>query len=193
MKEFQNKHLVIFDFDETLCKTYGKVVCTNTETREKQYLTPGEYSDFRELGDYDDKKYDLNFSDFVGYPDKGEVILPVMNKLFEALRSEQYLVALVTGRDELSGPKAWLGDNYVDTSKMLLLCSGDPNKRMCYESLINTYEPSDVTIYEDCVYYIAQCEEVCAKYQIPCASILVKDAEIQWNWRRHVNSQAKNS
>lgn len=188
MKELQNKHLVIFDFDETLCKTHGKVVCTDLETSEKQYLTPSEYSDFRELGDYDDKKHDLNFSDFIGYPDKGEAILPVINKLFEALRSEQYLVALVTGRDELSGPKAWLGDNYVDTSKMLLLCSGDPNKRMCYESLINTYEPTDVTVYEDCTYYIAQCEEVCAKYQIPCASILVKDGEIHWNWRRNGSS-----
>jgi hypothetical protein len=188
MKELQNKHLVIFDFDETLCKTNGKITCTSITqpSVEMKHLTPSEYSEFRESGDYNEQTHKLDFKDFIGYPKNGEPILPVLTCIFDALKSEHYLVALVTGRDELSGPKAWLNDNFVDTSKMILLCSGDPNKRMCYESLVNTYEPTNVTIYEDCKYYIAQCEEVCAKYQIPCASVLVLDGEIKWNWRQSV-------
>jgi len=189
MKELQNKHLVIFDFDETLCKTNGKVVVMTKlpVTNHKKYLTPFEYAEFRESGEYSETIHELDFKDFIGYPQNGEPILPVMNKLFDALKSEQYIVALVTGRDELSGPKAWLNDNFVDTSKMILLCAGDPNKRMCYEGLINTYEPTNVTVYEDCKYYIAQCEEVCSKYQIPCASVLVVDGQIKWNWRNNGN------
>ncbi len=190
MKELQNKHLVIFDFDETLCKTNGKVELrhNNLNTSEPTYLTPFEYAEFRELGGYDDKIHELDFKDFIGYPKNGEPILPVLHQLFDVLKSESYIVALVTGRDELSGPKAWLNDNFVDTSKMILMCAGDPNKRMCYESLMNTYEPTSVTIYEDCKYYIAQCEEICAKYRVPCASVLVSKSEINWNWRNNATS-----
>ncbi len=66
------------------------------------------------------------------------------------------------------------------------MCSGDPNKRMCYESLINTFLPSFITIFEDCEVYINQCEEIAAKYKVPCAGVLIKDGKIYWNWRNKV-------
>ena len=96
---------------------------------------------------------------------------------------DSYICALVTGRDELSGPREFLNNWYIDTNSMILLCSADPNKKPCFEGLINTLIPSAVTIYEDCSAYIIQCEAVCAKYKIPCASILVGDGSIRWDWR----------
>ena len=53
---------------------------------------------------------------------------------------------------------------------------------MCYESLIATFEPRSVLIYEDGIAYINQCKEMCKKYNIPFSSILVGDGKIKWNW-----------
>ena len=81
---------------------------------------------------------------------------------------------LVTGRDELSGPRAWLLAQGVDVDKMIIMCSGDPNKRMCYESVINTLQPEQITIYEDTQVYIDQCREVCKKYGVTFDAKIIK-------------------
>jgi hypothetical protein len=181
----KNKHLVIFDFDETLCSSFGLVRRKNYKTAVEDLLTPGEYSEWRESGEYDSDptNWDLNFSDFTGYPEKGKAIIDTLCRLREYLKDDSYISAIVTGRDELAGPKKWLEKHSIRTEKLILMCSGDPNKRPCYESLINTFLPAVVTIYEDCTVYIEQCEEVCAKYEIPCASVLVDTSTICWGWR----------
>ena len=57
---------------------------------------------------------------------------------------------------------------------MIIMCSGDPNKRMCYESVINTLQPEQITIYEDTQVYIDQCREVCKKYDVTFDAKIIK-------------------
>ena len=181
----KNKNLIIFDFDETLCTTNGTVKRYNHTTEITDLITPGEYSGWRASGDYDNNpsNWDLDFSDFMGFPENGIPIKDTISILRERISEDDCLIALVTGRDELEGPKQFLQSSYINTDQMILLCSGNPDKKPCFEGLISTLEPKTVTIYEDCVEYIVQCEEVCAKYKIPCAAILVTNGEIDWNWR----------
>ena len=179
----KNKTLVIFDFDETLCKTNGLI------RREKRiekdaftidFMTAGEYSNWRETGEYDLNPtiWDLNFDEFTGYPKKGIVINKTFNILKKYVSSKNHVVSIVTGRDELAGPKKFLLDNNIDTNKMIFLCSGDPNKKPCYESLINTLEPSSIIIYEDAMPYINQCKEVAIKYKIGFSSFLIEQDKV---------------
>tara|TARA_Y100001973_G_C5137562_1_gene301157 strand:- start:91 stop:663 length:573 start_codon:yes stop_codon:yes gene_type:complete len=181
----KNKQLIIFDFDETLCTTQGLVKRINKKTSVEDFLTPGKYSAWRETGEYDKNPniWDLDFSDFTGYPEKGSPILDTVSSLRDYLMDDSCIVALVTGRDELLGPRQWLSAHKLDISNMILMCSGDPNKRPCFESLINTLLPKSIIIYEDCPAYISQCEEVSAKYKIPCAGILIGDGNIRWDWK----------
>ena len=183
----KNKHLVIFDFDETLCKSNGRILRRYIPNDDIDFITPGEYSVWRETGEYElnPVEWELGFSAFTGYPEHGELITETAGKLYAYVKDPHYLVALVTGRDELEGPRNFITDNCgaLVSDAMIFLCSGDPNKRMCYESLINTLTPHAITIYEDSKASIYQCEEVCAKYKIPCATVLVKDGEIVWGWR----------
>ena len=181
----KNKRLIIFDFDETLCKTNGLIKRINHDTGINDFLTPGEYSEWRDTGEYNlnPQSWGLDFKSFTGYPNEGERIKPTMEILGKALACHESVVALVTGRDELAGPKQWLEMCMIPTDQMILMCSGDPNKRMCYESLINTLSPSSVMIYEDGVSYIKQCSEVCTKYNIPMTARLVKDGQLKENWR----------
>mgnify|MGYP001324790115 CR=1 FL=1 len=185
----KNKHLIIFDFDETLCKNNEKIPRTDRHTNHTTFITPGEYSRWRETGEYDlnPSRWELDFSQFTGYPMKGEPIEPVINKLREAIDDKSYVCALVTGRDELSGPREFLDTILVDTHKMILMCSGDPNKRPAFESLINTLLPKSVTVYEDCPSYIKQCEEVCKKYNLPCIAVLVSDGALNYSWNEKRN------
>jgi hypothetical protein len=181
----KNKHLTIFDFDETLCNTNGLISRYDREKDVLDKLTPFEYSTWREQGEYDlnPRRWHLDFSDFRGFPKNGTVIAETINKLRDYLNDAHYVCVLVTGRDELSGPKEFLMQNYIDVNRMILMCTGDPNKTHAYESLVNTFEPSSITIYEDNPANIDQCENVCAKYRIPCASVLIGDGKINWNWK----------
>jgi hypothetical protein len=181
----KNKRLIIFDFDETLCKTNGLIGRTNHDTGTIDLLTPGEYSKWRASGEYclNPQTWDLDFKSFTGYPNEGEIIKPTMQILGQTLLCQDSVVALVTGRDELAGPKQWLETCMISTDQMILMCSGDPNKRMCYESLINTLSPSSVAIYEDGASYIKQCYEVCTKYNVPMVAHLIKDGQLKKNWR----------
>ncbi|OUU74673.1 MAG: hypothetical protein CBC29_05975 [Methylococcaceae bacterium TMED69] len=184
----KNKKLIIFDFDETLCKTNGLIKrVKHTENGEiEDFLTPGEYSIWRETGEYNlnPKQWDLDFKSFTGYPNEGEIIPETFALLRRYLEQpEIYIVALVTGRDELSGPYKFLEEKEIEVKKMIFLCSGDPNKRMCYESLFNTLHPSSVLVYEDAKAYITQCEEICLKYDIPFDFRLIGDGTIRWDWK----------
>ena len=187
----KNKHLVIFDFDETLCKTNGLVLRSDKQSDTKDLLTPAQYSDWRLTGEYnlDPSRWSFDFSDFTGYPSKGHPVEETMKKLRGYLSDPHYICALVTGRDELAGPKEFLMDHYIEVDNMILICSGDPNKSPSFESLINTFEPNAVTIYEDCLRSIEQCETVAAKYHIPCASVLVGDGSVRWDWRSKRSSK----
>ena len=184
----KNKPLVIFDFDETLCKTNGLIKRTKTGPdgqSSEDFLTPGEYSAWRETGEYNlnPNSWHLDFKSFTGYPNEGTPIQETFELLVSYLEYSTYTVALVTGRDELSGPYSFLVDHKINVDKMIFMCSGDPNKRMCYESLINTLQPSSVLIYEDATAYIDQCNEVCEKYNIPFDSQLIGDGKIRWDWK----------
>lgn len=173
----KEKHVHIFDFDDTLCKTNGLVKVTETDNDITFFLEAEEYPEWRINGlGSDVTKYDLDFSDFRGYPTKGVSIKSMVLLLRTLLLSEsEDLCVLVTGRDELSGPKAWLRNHDVDVDKMILMCSGDPNKRMCYESIISTLEPKQITLYEDCQIYVDQCEEICKKYEVSFTYRLINE------------------
>ena len=173
----KNKHVHIFDFDDTLCKTNGLVKITDDECGVSFFLEAEEYPGWRlnGPGNSDLSRYSLDFSEFRGYPTKGVSIKSSVLLLRTLLLSDEDLCVMVTGRDELSGPKAWLRNHSVDVDKMILMCSGDPNKRMCYESVITTLEPNNITLYEDCQIYVDQCEEVCKKYGISFTYRLINE------------------
>ena len=185
MKSLTRKHLVIFDFDNTLCQTNGLIYANDKYKEQHLNLTPPEYVDFRksDLFTKDISRWSFDFSEFTGYPEKGSPIDEVFDMLRTYLHDEKYIVALVTGRDELSGPTKFLYSMGISPGQIKFLCSGDPDKKPCYESLLTTYYPSNVIIYEDCIVHIQQCEEVCAKYSIPCSGILIENKKINWQWR----------
>ena len=164
----KQKAVHIFDFDETLCKSNGLVKITDVYDNTEMFLTATEYSDWREEGHIEDfpGRYAMDFSQFTGYPLRGQPISGTITLLKILLTSDEDLCVLVTGRDELSGHRAWMLNNEIDVDKMILLCSGNPNKRMSYESVINTLQPSSITVYEDSLPAIRQCEEVCKKYEV---------------------------
>ena len=185
--EQQDKHLVIFDFDETICITNEKVNITNTEKEKTVSLTPTEYSCWRATKEYEKNPdiWKMDFSAFRGYPKNGVPNEKVINDLRFYADKNHYIVALVTGRDNLSGPKQFMKDYYVPVNKMLLTCSGSPNKRNCFRSLIETFEPKHVTIYEDAVQYIYQCLEICNDYEVAFSGVLVKDDKLIYDWRKN--------
>ena len=175
----KNKNLVIFDFDHTLCKSNGVVYFTNKITGISDRLTAKEYINWRVSTDYTENPsaWDLDFTEFTGYPRNGIIINQVFSKLDKHLENPDTIVALVTGRDELAGPKRWLEDHGVDTTKMILICTGDPDKTPSYESLINTLEPISIVIYEDSRLHLLQCSEVCAKYNINLTMFLIEESK----------------
>ena len=75
----------------------------------------------------------------------------------------------------LDRPKKWLEDQGIDTAKMILICTGDPDKIPSYESLINTLQPIRIVIYEDSKLHLSQCQEVCQKYNIDLEMFLVEE------------------
>ena len=164
----KNKLVHIFDFDETLCKTNALIKINDLEQNISFEMHPTDYPKWREerwVERYPNR-YVMDFSNFQGYPIYGEPIHGTLRLLKILLTSEEDLCVIVTGRDELSGPRAWLLNNDVDVDKMILMCSGDPNKKMCYESVINTLQPKKIIIYEDSTIYIDQCKEICDKYKV---------------------------
>ena len=164
----KQKAVHIFDFDETLCKSNGFVRIVDREYDSEMLLTATDYSDWREENWVENfpKRFNMDFSQFTGYPLNGTPISGTITLLKILLTSDEDLCVLVTGRDELSGPRAWMLNNEIDVDKMILLCSGNPNKRMSYESVINTLQPSSIIVYEDSLPAIKQCEEVCKKYEV---------------------------
>ncbi len=164
----KNKVVHIFDFDETLCNTNGLIKIFDKQNNYEFDLHPTTYPVWREEGWIEKypNRFIMNFDDFTGYPIKGKAIKGAISLLKVLLTSEEDICVLVTGRDELSGPRAWLLNHQVDVDKMILMCSGDPNKKMCYESVINTLQPKKIIIYEDSQIYIGQCKEVCEKYEV---------------------------
>ena len=175
MKFPKGKHVHIFDFDETLCRSNGVVKITDKRLDRIFRLTATEYSDWREKKEYESfpGRFDMDFSDFTGYPLNGVAIKGTVTLLKILLLSSEDPCVLVTGRDELSGPRAWLLNNEIDVDKMILMCSGNPNKRMAYESVINTLQPLEITVYEDSLPAIKQCEGVCKKYDVRFHSRLI--------------------
>jgi len=169
-----NKSLAIYDFDHTLCHSKGVVKVKDKENDEFFKLTAQEYTDFRNAnGPSTMTRYEFDFSDFRGQPQQGEPITWTFNKLIRDLADETCTVALVTGRDELIGPKEWLEDHDIDTSKMILMCSGNPDKSFCYESLLINVQPENVEIYEDGYPYVNQCIEICRKYGVTCEAYII--------------------
>lgn len=169
-----NKSLAIYDFDHTLCHSLGLVKVRHRDTDEFFNLTAQEYTDFRNDNDSDViMRYDFDFDDFRGQPKSGVPITWTMNKLVRDLNDDTCTVALVTGRDELSGPTKWLQDHGIDTDKMILMCSGNPDKSFCYESLLMNVKPTSVEIYEDGMPYVNQCIEICQKHGITCEAYIV--------------------
>jgi hypothetical protein len=180
-----DKHLVIFDFDETLCKTNAIIRAKERATDREIIINATEYAQWRKDVPHAHELYDIDFSEFQRYPEKGELIEPVANKLKQYASRDNYIIALVTGRDNLAGPKQFLKDNYIPINKMFLMCSGDPNKKNCFRSLINTFEPEHVTIFEDTLLYIEQCYEVCCRFSVHFSAVLIKDGTPIYNWRKY--------
>ena len=176
----KNKRLAIYDFDHTLCFSDGTVKVIDKETSQVTgTLTAMEYTAYRESKIFDPITQDFDFSDFQGLPKNGKPIEWSMNKLRQDIKDSGCIVALVTGRDDLVGPKAWLNQEGIDTDKMILMCSGDPNKSYCYESLLINLDPSAVEIYEDGKAYAMQCVDICMKYQKPCDAYLITEDVIK--------------
>ncbi len=176
----KNKRLAIYDFDHTLCFSDGTVKVIDKETNQvTDRLTAMEYTAYRESNSFDPITQNFDFSDFQGLPKNGKPIEWSMGKLRQDIKDPDCNVALVTGRDDLIGPKTWLNQEGINTDEMILMCSGDPNKSFCYESLLINLDPSSVEIYEDGKAYAMQCVDICMKYQKPCDAYLITDDIIQ--------------
>ncbi len=176
----KNKRLVIYDFDHTLCFSDGVVKIISKETNEiTGRLNAMEYTAYRETDMFDPISQDFDFSDFQGLPKNGKPIEWSMNKLRQDIKDPDCNVALVTGRDDLLGPKKWLENQGIDTNKMILMCSGDPNKSFCYEALLINLDPSTVEIYEDGKVFAMQCVDICMKYEKPCDAYLITEEIIK--------------
>jgi len=173
----KEKHVHIFDFDETLCKTNASITIKDKKYGVDIIMHPTNYPGWREEGHVEKHpgRYELDFSQFQGYPVYGEPIDKTVLLLKVLLTSDEDVCVLITGRDELSGPRAWLLNHGIDVDKMILMCSGNPNKRMCYESAINTLRPKKIYLYEDTPLYIDQCKEVCEKYEIAFYPNLIEE------------------
>lgn len=186
--EQYDKHLIIFDFDETLCHNpTAKVYIKNTKSDKTFAMSPTDYSSWRATGEYEKNPsiWEMNFVDFESYPQGGQPIRKSVEKLKHYASQDHYVVALVTGRDNIIGPKKWMSNFYIPINKMMLMCSGSPDKRNCFRSLINTFEPLHVTIYEDSVEYITQCQEICEDFQIPFSAVLVQNEDFIIDWRKN--------
>ena len=186
--EQYDKHLIIFDFDETICHNPdAKVYIGNKKTSEMIEMTPTDYSEWRATGEYekDPDKWDMDFKEYRSYPHGGKPITKIVEKLKHYSSHDHYIVALVTGRDNLAGPKQWMNDFYIPVKNMTLMCCGNPDKRNCYRSLINTFGPMHVTIYEDSIECIKQCEEICEIFNIPFSGVLVENEKTSINWRKN--------
>ena len=176
----QNNRLAIYDFDHTLCHSDGRVILLNKKTGEKiKEMTAAEYTQIREDEEWNPDEQEFDFDDFRGEPKNGRPIEWTMKMLRRDIEDPKCTVSLITGRDELSGPKAWLKNAGIDTKQVFLMCSGNPDKRPCYESVINTFEPDFVELYEDGMVYIHQCIEVCSKYSIAIDAYHITDEIIQ--------------
>jgi hypothetical protein len=163
----KNKTLAIYDFDNTLCFSDGVIRITDLHNETNFSMTLSEFDDWREKGYWkQSNRFILNFDDFSCYPINGKLHHSISRFLIRDLANKSTIPALVTGRSELSHPKQWLKDNDIRTEAMVLMCAGGPDKRPCYESLICTFEPSEVIIYEDSFEYIDQLKEVCKKYNL---------------------------
>ena len=121
----KNKKLIIFDFDQTLCNSNALVRRVDLANGQEDFLSAGEYIDWRETGEYDSERprWELDFKEFDGYPNKGERIKPTFKILEASLFDGNKIVAIVTGRDELAGPKQWLEMCMIPTDKMILICT----------------------------------------------------------------------
>ena len=176
----KNKRLAIYDFDHTLCFSDGVVLVTDKSTNEvTNRLSAMEYTAYRESDLFDPTTQDFDFSDFQAPPKNGKPIIWSMRKLRQDIKDPDCYVALVTGRDDLLHPKNWLDKQGIDTNQMILMCSGDPNKSFCYESLLINLDPSVVEIYEDGKVFAMQCIDVCLKYKKPCDAYLITEEIIQ--------------
>ena len=177
----KNKSLIIFDFDQTLCCSNGVVKRKDNQSGVIDYLNAQDYVTWRIHGEYDQDRtrWDLDFAEFTGYPKRGTPIEATIKLLQLYLADDEAIVALVTGRDELAGPTKWLQDQGVDTDKMILACTADPNKGPFYESLVMSLKPTAVVLYEDSHHHIIQCEQICNKYNVPFEGLLVfKDGDL---------------
>ena len=176
----QKNRLAIYDFDHTLCHSNGKVILFDKQSgKEIKQMTAAEYTEVRETNGWDPKTQDFNFDDFRGEPVDATPIHYTIKLLKRDLVDSECNVALITGRDELSGPKAWLKEQGIAVDKMFLMCSGNPDKKPCYETVINTFDPELIEIYEDGLVYIQQCIEVCKKYKVPVDAFLLSEQIIK--------------
>ena len=184
----KNLRLAIYDFDHTLCFSDGTVKVLDKDSGQiTNKLSAMEYTAFRESDLFDPNVQDFDFSDFQSPPKNGRPILWSMNKLKNDIKDPDCNVALVTGRDDLLHPKQWLDEQQIDTNKMILMCSGDPNKSFCYESLLINLSPSAVEIYEDGKSYVMQCVDICMKYSVPCDAYLITEEIIKNHQTGSVN------
>ncbi len=175
-----NKRLAIYDFDHTLCHSDGRVRLLNKKTKEViKEITAAEYTEIQENGQWNENEEEFDFDDFRGKPKNGRPIEWTMKMLRRDIADPKCIVSLITGRDELSGPKQWLKDNGIDTTQIFLMCSGNPDKRPCYESVINSWEPDFIELYEDGMVYIHQCIEVCNKYSVGIDAYHITDEIIE--------------
>ena len=92
----KNKHVHIFDFDETLCKTNGKVSIIDNDEEIRFFLHPSDYPEWREerwVENYPGR-FEMDFSEFTGYPTKGTAIsgtLTLLKILLTKMTLELYM------------------------------------------------------------------------------------------------------
>lgn len=170
--------LSIFDFDETLCHTDYLIEVKYKFEDLSLFLNPTDYSKWHALGFYkaNPSNFSFDFSEFEIYPQESRPNKLVMQALKRAIEEKQH-AALVTGRTELEIAKLWLQNHGIDVSKMILMCSGQPDKSFCYESLIATLEPTEIVIYEDSPLHIQQLKKVCQRYSVAMDSVLISSED----------------
>lgn len=148
--------LVIYDFDDTLCKTYSRTKVTHSDGQ-ITYLLPHEFAVFSpKTGDQ------LDFSEF------HELVNPMnFHSMIEEFRSDircGHTVVILTARPSALGVDQWLESLGLGTLPVKALKSSTSQSKADWIERRIKEGFDDITFYDDAKHYIDAVTVLAAKY-----------------------------
>ena len=153
MKRQKINNLVMFDFDDTLAKTFE---CTLVRDKETDRIVDHLYGQAEHDNHVLKDKHYMDYSEFDGVSDLAQPIKETINLLKELILDEKTKVIVLTARQSSSTPaiSGFLGGLGIDTSVIDFYgCGGSRLKAGYLDSLLaNEYSvTSSVMVFEDSI------------------------------------------